>query len=153
MGRQEQELLLEMRKADEEMTHQLGRAPVDGELALRLGVTEDDIGEARRAGLVFSAYSLDAPLSDRDDPAQLADLLGEDDEAIELAIDMEAVNSHLEELPEREQRILVLRFWGNLSQAEIGGRLGMSQMHVSRLLSRALAHLRDRLIGEPAGSE
>jgi RNA polymerase sigma-B factor len=153
VGRQEQELLLEMRKADEEMTHQLGRAPVDGELALRLGVSEDDIGEARRAGLVFSAYSLDAPLSDRDDPSQLADLLGEDDEAIEHAIDMEAVNSHLEELPEREQRILVLRFWGNLSQAEIGGRLGMSQMHVSRLLSRALAHLRDRLIGEPAGSE
>jgi RNA polymerase sigma-B factor len=102
---------------------------------------------------VFSAYSLDAPLSDRDDPMQLADLLGEDDEAIELAIDMESVNSHLEELPEREQRILVLRFWGNLSQAEIGGRLGMSQMHVSRLLSRALAHLRDRLIGEPAGPE
>jgi RNA polymerase sigma-B factor len=128
--------------------------PADGELALRLGVTEDGIGEARRAGLVFSAYSLDAPLSDRDDdPAQLADLLGEDDEAIEHAIDMEAVNSHLEELPEREQRILVLRFWGNLSQAEIGGRLGISQMHVSRLLGRALAHLRDRLIGEPAGSE
>ena len=174
VGRPEQELLLEMRKADEEMTHQLGRAPVDGlemrkaneelthqlgrapldaELALRLDVTEDDIAEARLASLAFSAYSLDAPLSDRDDPGQLADLLGEDDAAIELAIDTEAVNSHLEELPEREQRILVLRFWGNLSQAEIGGRLGMSQMHVSRLLSRALAHLRDRLIGEPAGPE
>ncbi|MGH3258811.1 MAG: SigB/SigF/SigG family RNA polymerase sigma factor [Streptosporangiaceae bacterium] len=153
VGRPEQELLLEMREATEEMTHQLGRAPVDGELALRLGVTEDDIGEARRAGQVFSAYSLDAPLSDREDAAQLADLLGDDDEAIELAINTEAVNSHLEELPEREQRILVLRFWGNLSQAEIGGRLGISQMHVSRLLSRALAHLKDRLIGEPAGSE
>jgi RNA polymerase sigma-B factor len=135
------------------MTHQLARVPVDGELALRLGVTEDDIGEPRRADLVFSACSLDAPLSDREDPAQLADLLGEDDEAVELAIDMEAVNSHLDELPEREQRILALRFWGNLSQAEIGGRLGISQMHVSRLLSRALAHLRGRLIGEPTGSD
>ena len=153
VGRPEQELLLEMRKANEELTHQLGRAPLDGELARRLDVTEDDIAEARLASLAFSAYSLDAPLSDRDDPGQLADLLGEDDAAIELAIDTEAVNSHLEELPEREQRILVLRFWGNLSQAEIGGRLGMSQMHVSRLLSRALAHLRDRLISEPAGPE
>jgi RNA polymerase sigma-B factor len=55
----------------------------------------------------------------------------------------------LEELPEREQRILVLRFYGNLSQGEIGQRLGMSQMHVSRLLSRALAYLRDKLTSEP----
>jgi RNA polymerase sigma-B factor len=70
-----------------------------------------------------------------------------------LAIDMEAVSSHLEELPEREQRVLALRFWGNLTQAEIGGRLGISQMHVSRLLARALAYLRDQLTSEPAGSE
>jgi RNA polymerase sigma factor (sigma-70 family) len=65
----------------------------------------------------------------------------------------EAVHSHLEELPEREQRILALRFWGNLTQADIGGRLGISQMHASRLLSHALAHLRDRLTSGPAGSE
>lgn len=61
------------------------------------------------------------------------------------AVDIEAVTTDLDELPEREQHILALRFWGNLSQAEIGGRLGISQMHVSRLLSRALTQLRDRL--------
>jgi RNA polymerase sigma-B factor len=61
------------------------------------------------------------------------------------------VNAHWDELPEREQRILVMRFYGNLSQTEIGDRLGISQMHVSRLLSRALAHLRERLT-EPAMS-
>ena len=146
--RQQKELLLAMRKMNEAMTQQLGRFPADSELARRLGVTEDDIAEARRADLVFSACSLDAPLSDREDPSQLSDLLGEDDQAIEHAVDMGAVTTHLDELPEREQHILALRFWGNLSQAEIGGRLGISQMHVSRLLTRALDHLRARLIGE-----
>ena len=149
--RQAQELLLEMRKANEEMLQQLGRAPDDSELALRLGVTEDEVLEARQADLVFSTYSLDAPLSDREDPALLADLLGEDDHAVEHAIDMESVNAHWDELPEREQRILVMRFYGNLTQTEIGDRLGISQMHVSRLLSRALAHLRDQLM-EPVGA-
>jgi RNA polymerase sigma-B factor len=149
--RQAQELLLEMRKATEEMTHQLGRMPDDHELAERLGVPEDDVLEARQADLVFSTYSLDAPLSDREDPAQLADLLGEDDQAVEHTIDMESVNTHWNELPEREQRILVMRFYGNLTQTEIGDRLGISQMHVSRLLTRALAHLRTQLT-EPMGA-
>ena len=58
---------------------------------------------------------------------------------------MEAVNAHWDDLPEREQRILVMRFYGNLTQAEIGDSLGISQMHVSRLLSKALAYLRGRL--------
>jgi RNA polymerase sigma-B factor len=59
---------------------------------------------------------------------------------------MEAVSTHWEELPEREQRILVMRFYGNLTQTEIGERLGISQMHVSRLLARALDHLKSRLL-------
>jgi RNA polymerase sigma-B factor len=144
--RQAQELLLEMRKASEVMTHQLGRAPEPGELAERLGVTEDDLLEARQVDLAFSTYSLDAPLSDRDDTAMLADVLGEDDHAVEHAIDMASVSTHWDELPEREQRILFLRFYGNLTQTEIGERLGISQMHVSRLLSRALGHLRSQLL-------
>jgi RNA polymerase sigma-B factor len=143
--RQTQELLLEMRAATEQLTHQLGRAPDDQEMARRLNVTEAEVMQARQANLVFSAYSLDAPISDQEDSAELADLLGEDDEAVEHVLDMEAVNAHWEELPEREQRILVLRFYGNLTQAEIGDRLGISQMHVSRLLERALSHLRKRL--------
>jgi RNA polymerase sigma-B factor len=147
--RQVQELLLEMRTMTGDLAQQLGRAPDDGELAAALNVTEDDIREARQASLVFSASSLDAPLSDQDDAALLADVLGEDDHAVEHAIDMDAVQAHLDELPEREQRALVLRFYGNLSQAEIGQRLGISQMHVSRLLTRALAYLRGKLTGDP----
>jgi RNA polymerase sigma-B factor len=144
--RSAQELLLELRKANEELTHELGRAPGQGELAEQLGVSEDDMQEARQADLMFSTYSLDAPLSDREDPALLADMLGDDDPAVAHTIDMEAVNAHWEELPEREQRILVMRFYGNLTQTEIGDRLGISQMHVSRLLARALAHLRSKLL-------
>ena len=147
--RSAQELLLELRKATEELTQQLGRAPGDAELAERLGVSQDDMQEARQADLVFSTYSLDAPLSDRDDPAMLADVLGDDDPGVAHTIDMEAVSAHWEELPEREQRILVMRFYGNLTQTEIGERLGISQMHVSRLLARALGHLKSRLL-DPA---
>ena len=147
--RSAQELLLELRKATEELTQQLGRVPEEAELAERLGVSSDDMQEARQADLVFSTYSLDAPMSDRDDPALLADMLGEDDPDVAHAIDMEAVNKHWEELPEREQRILVMRFYGNLTQTEIGERLGISQMHVSRLLARALGHLKGRLL-DPA---
>jgi RNA polymerase sigma-B factor len=144
--RSAQELLLSLRKASEELTQQLGRPPTEQELAERLGVSADDMQEARQADLVFSTYSLDAPLSDRDDPALLADMLGDDDPAMTHTIDMEAVNAHWEELPEREQRILVMRFYGNLTQTEIGDRLGISQMHVSRLLTRALTHLKGRLL-------
>ncbi len=146
--RSAQELLLDLRKASEELTHQLGRTPAEEELANRLGVSDDDMREAREADLVFSTYSLDAPVFDRDDPSLLADLLGDDDPGVAHAIDMEAVNAHWDELPEREQRILVMRFYGNLTQTEIGGRLGISQMHVSRLMARALAHLRSRLLDQ-----
>jgi len=105
--------------------------------------------EARHAHLAFTTYSLDAPLSDREDPALLADMLAEDDNAVEHATDIEAVNAHLDQLPEREQRILMLRFYGNLTQDQIGDRLGISQMHVSRLLTRALTYLRDQLTTDP----
>jgi RNA polymerase sigma-B factor len=144
--RSAQELLLELRKANEDLTQQLGRVPTEDELAERLGVSAEDMREARQADLMFSSYSLDAPLSDREDPALLADLLGDDDPGVMHAIDMESVNAHWDELPEREQRILVMRFYGNLTQTEIGDRLGISQMHVSRLLTRALTHLKSKLL-------
>ncbi len=145
--RSAQELLLELRKATEELTQQLGRSPEEAELAERLGVSRDDMQEARQADLVFSTYSLDAPMSDRDDPALLADMLGDDDPEVAHTIDMEAVNKHWDELPEREQRILVMRFYGNLTQTEIAEQVGISQMHVSRLLTKALTKLRSQLDG------
>ena len=145
--RQDQELLLEMRAAEEALVQQFGRTPENGELARHLGVPEDDVRHARQAHLAFTTHSLDAPLSHGDDPAALADILGEDDPAVAHATDIEAVRTHLDELPEREQRILMLRFYGNLTQEQIGDRLGISQMHVSRLLERALAYLRAQITG------
>jgi RNA polymerase sigma-B factor len=143
--RQAQELLLEMRTAEEVLTQQVGRTPDDSELARHLGVPEDDVLEARQADLAFAAYSLDASLSDDDAYSPLADVLGEDDPALTHAVDMEAVYAHLDQLPEREQRILFLRFYGNLTQEQISDRLGISQMHVSRLLKRALSYLRAQI--------
>jgi RNA polymerase sigma-B factor len=150
VSRPAQELLLEMRDAVENLTHELGRLPADAELAARLGVTEEELREARQAAEGFTALSLDAPLAGHEDPGDLGSLLGEDDAAVDRAVDMEAVAQHWDELPQREQRILVLRFYGNLTQEEIAGRLGISQMHVSRLLARALDQLRSRLLRDQA---
>lgn len=148
VSRQAQELLLAIRAADEQLTHRLGRIPDDAEVAEHLGVSETDVLDARQADLAFCAYSLDAPLSGSDEPALLADVLGDEDADVERTIDVEAVQVHVDELPLREQRILVMRFYGNLTQSEIGARLGISQMHVSRLLSRSLTYLRRRLLAD-----
>jgi RNA polymerase sigma-B factor len=145
VARPVQELLLEMRGAIEQLTHELGRRPLDSDIATRLGVSTDDLHEAQQAAEGFSALSLDAPAGGGEDAADLGELLGGNDVAIEQAEDMEAVFSHWEQLPRREQRILVMRFYGNLTQEEVASRLGISQMHVSRLQARALARLRDWL--------
>ena len=105
-----------------------------------------NLREARRADMVFQPASLDAPLAGRPDAASLADVLGEEDPEVEHTLDMESVAAHWGELPRREQKILLLRFYGDMTQAEIGQQLGISQMHVSRLLAHALGHLRQRLL-------
>ena len=143
-----QELRLELRKASADLTQQLSRTPRDAELASYLHVSEESVREAQAASSAFQAMSLDAPLPDaRDEGSSLADLLGEEDPELELAIDMESVRTHWNELPDRERRLLVMRFYGNMTQSEIGERLGISQMHVSRLLARALGYLRERIAG------
>ncbi len=145
--RSAQELVLEMRKAARELTQQLGRTPGDAELASRLRVSVGELLDARRADLGFHAWSLDAPMSGEDDAASLAELLCEEDSQVEHTLDMAAVSAHWNELPERQQRILLMRFYGNMTQAEIGGILGISQMHVSRLLTQSLTYLRECLLG------
>lgn len=144
--RSAQELLLQVRKARGELAQQLGRSPSDEELAAHLGVTAEDLMDARRADMVFHSHSLDAPVYGEEDPTSLADLLGQDDPRVEHTLDMESVLRHWNDLPEREQHILTMRFYGNMTQAQIGERLGISQMHVSRLLARALGYLRSCLL-------
>jgi len=145
--RSTQELRLELCRVRAELTQQLSRAPRDEELAQRLGISDEDLRDAQRADLAFQASSLDAPRSGGPDPGNLADLLGEDDPQLEHTLDMESVWAHWGELPEREQRLLMMRFYGNMTQAEIGDRLGISQMHVSRLLAGALDYLRGCVLG------
>ena len=142
-----QELLLEMRGAVEDLTHELGRQPDDTELAGRLGVTAEEVREARQAAGGFSVLSLNAPTEGDDELSELGDLLGREDEGFGQALDMAAVERHWDALPRREQRILIMRYYGNHTQAEVAAELGISQMHVSRLQDRALGRLRDLLLG------
>lgn len=144
--RSAQELLLQVRRARGELAQELGRSPSDEELASHLGVGLDELVDARRADMVFHAHSLDAPLNG-EDLTSLGDLLGDEDPQVEHTLDMESVLAHWNDLPEREQHILAMRFYGNMTQTEIGERLGISQMHVSRLLARALGYLRSCLLG------
>ncbi len=141
-----QERVLQVREATRVLTQRLGHVPADAELAHHLGISDEELREARRADLVFQPASLDAPLAGGPDAATLADVLGEEDRDVEHALDMESVAAHWGELPRREQKILLLRFYGDMTQAEIGQQLGISQMHVSRLLAHALGHLRHRLL-------
>ncbi len=141
-----QELRLELRNAAAELTGELGRIPADAELARRLNVSDDDVRAARQADLAFQAASLDSPVTTQDGSASLSDLLGDEDPELEHVIDMQAVWTHWGELPGREQQLLLMRFYGNMTQSEIGQQLGISQMHVSRLLAEALSYLRAHLV-------
>jgi RNA polymerase sigma-B factor len=148
--RSTQELRLELCRARADLTQQLSRAPKDDELAEHLGISHDDLRDAQSADLAFQASSLDAPRSAGPDPGNLADILGEDDPQLEHTLDIESVWAHWGDLPVREQRLLMMRFYGNMTQAEIGERLGISQMHVSRLLAGALRYLREHVLGQDA---
>jgi RNA polymerase sigma-B factor len=145
--RSAQELRQELRRARSELTQDLARSPRADELAEHLGISDADLREAERAEVVFQASSLDAPLSDAPDAATLAELTGAEDPQLEHALDIQAVWTHWSDLPERQQHLLLMRFYGNMTQAEIGERLGISQMHVSRLLSGALDYLREHIVG------
>jgi RNA polymerase sigma-B factor len=150
VDRPAQELRLAIREASVTLTQQLARAPRRAELAEYLHVSEDQITEAQSASQAFQAVSLDAPLSTEDGTASLGDLIGEEDPQLAQTVDLESVRAHWDELDAQCQLLLTLRFYGNMTQAEIGDRLGVSQMQVSRLLRRTLDYLRDRLTGSPA---
>ena len=146
--RSAQDLVLEARKATSQLTHDLGRAPTQAEMARHLDVSGDDLRDAQRAELAFRPSSLDAPLAGPSGQATLADVLGEEDRRLEHVLGMQAVAAHWGELAPREQTILRMRFAGDMTQVQIGQQLGISQMHVSRLSTHALGHLRQRLLGQ-----
>src|SRR3954465_11498049 len=153
--RRVQELHLRLGKVVSSLSQDLGRSPTIGEIAERAGASEEEVLEAMEAGRAYRFASLDAPGSAGEDdtqtlasqlgedgPQALASQLGEDDPLMEGIEHRVALSPLIAELPRREQMILHLRFFEGLTQSEIAGRLGISQMHVSRLLARSLAKLR-----------
>jgi RNA polymerase sigma-B factor len=149
--RSEQELILRIRAATGPLTQDLGRTPGESDLARHLGVSVADVRQAQQAELAFQPTSLDAPLPGQPGTSTVADYLGQEDPRLEHMLSMQAVATHWGELTLREQEILLLGFRGGLTQTEIGRRLQISQMHVSRLRAHALGHLRSRLLDlEPA---
>jgi RNA polymerase sigma-B factor len=143
-----QELKLSLTKATSELSQKNGRSPTVGELAAHLGLSEEEILEGLESANAYSAVSLDAPDGGDDDSPAVADSLGMMDDALEGVEYRESLKPLLEQLPPREKKILMLRFFGNMTQSQIAGELGISQMHVSRLLARTLAQLRQGLLVE-----
>jgi RNA polymerase sigma-B factor len=142
-----QELVVQVRAVSGQLTQELGRMPAESDLARYLGVSGGEVREARRAELAFQPGSLDAPIGSESGTRTLAELLGDEDPRIEHMLGMRAVAAHWRELAPREQKILIMRFYDDMTQAQIGQQLGLSQMHVSRLIARALGYLRPRLLG------
>lgn len=138
-----QERSLDLGRATEKLTQQLNRAPTDGELARELDIDPDEVGEARNAGRAYRSSSIDKPAESTG--LSLLDRLEETDPTLFNTEERIMISEVIESLPVRQQQILTLRFDEDLTQSEIGGILGISQMHVSRLLSRAIEELRNKL--------
>jgi len=142
-----QELRLAITEANATLTHSLGRSPTVADVATHLGVTEEDVLEGLEGARAYNATSLSTPIS-ADGTTELGDTLGGEDYEYELAETRVALGPALATLDEREQKILTLRFYGNLTQSQIADQIGISQMHVSRLLTKALTKLRGQLAAD-----
>ncbi|KRV48754.1 RNA polymerase subunit sigma [Wenjunlia vitaminophila] len=143
-----QELRLDLAKAGDDLAQELDRAPTVAELSQRLDLPEEEVLEGMAASNAYTASSLDAQPEDDDSEGALADRIGYEDHDIEGVEFRESLKPLIADLPARDRRILSLRFVGNMTQSEIGEELGISQMHVSRLLSRTLTRLRSGLLVE-----
>ena len=139
-----QELRLAITEANGTLTHRLGRSPTIADIAAHLDRTEEDILEGLEGARAYHATSLSTPIT-TDGNTELGDTLGSEDHEYELAETRVALGPALATLDEREQKILTLRFYGNLTQSQIADQIGISQMHVSRLLTKALTKLRGQL--------
>jgi RNA polymerase sigma-B factor len=143
-----QELKLSLAKATSELSQKNGRSPTVAELATFLGMSDEDVLEGLESANAYSTVSLDTPESGDSDALAVADTLGVIDESLEGVEYRESLKPLLDRLPPRERRILLLRFFANMTQSQIAIELGISQMHVSRLLARTLAQLREGLLVE-----
>ncbi|GAA4785415.1 RNA polymerase sigma factor SigF [Actinomycetospora chlora] len=139
------DLNVTLSSAMSQMSQTLGRAPNATELAEHLGIGKEEVLEALEASNAYRSGSLDEMLVDDPDSGTVSDLLGEADGALEQVEYQQSLAPLLEKLPQRERTIIMLRFFKNMTQSQIAEQVGISQMHVSRLLAKTLAQLRDGL--------
>lgn len=148
--RRVQELSMRARKTSEQLCQQRGRSPTYAELAAELGVVEEDVIEAIEVGRQYEMLSIDSVSTGSEGEGAVPELdrRGEPDPDLEDIGDRDQVRRALEQLSDRERVIIVLRFFREMSQQEVGDRLGISQMHVSRLQWKALDRLRQIMVRE-----
>jgi len=148
-----QELRISLGQATAELSQRSGRAPTVAELAAYLGISQDEVIEGLEGAQAYSTTSLDAQVAGSDGDGggspTLGDRLGSEDLDLEAVEYRESLRPLLAALPSRERRILALRFFHGMTQSQIAEEVGISQMHVSRLLAKSLAALRDGLTDEP----
>ncbi|MDX6373048.1 MAG: polymerase sigma-B factor [Nocardioidaceae bacterium] len=144
-----QELRMQIGATSAELTQTLGRSPTARELAERIGCSVEEVLEGIESSNAYSTLSLDASDGDEDGTGTMLDAIGIEDENIEHVEIRESIKPLLDRLGAREKRILLLRFFKNMTQSQIAEEIGVSQMHVSRLLSRTLDQLRTSLEQEP----
>jgi RNA polymerase sigma-B factor len=144
--RQLQELRLTLTKAIDELTQTLQKSPSVHELAEHLSISEDEVLQGLECGRAYNTQSIDPLLDPGDDEVPLAAVVGTIDHGFDRVEDRHAIKPLMEQLPERDRRMLQMRFFENKTQTEIAEELGISQMHVSRLLTRTLADLREQLL-------
>lgn len=140
-----QELRIAISDANATLAHSLGRSPTVADIAAHLDLTEEAVLEGLEGARAYKSASLSAPLGGEESGTTLGDSMGQADLGFELADLRLTIGAALDALTERERRIIMLRFYGNQTQTQIAEQVGVSQMHVSRLLTKALAKLRDRM--------
>ncbi|WP_329213403.1 SigB/SigF/SigG family RNA polymerase sigma factor [Streptomyces sp. NBC_01485] len=146
--RRVQDLRNKVRVARRELTQNPGAAePSVADVAAHTGLTEDEVNAGLEALESFSTLSLDAELPAGDDGYSLADTLGGPDSSFDIVVDRESAKEGLRRLPERERTILYMRFFEDMTQSKIADRLGISQMHVSRLINRSCERVRRQALG------
>jgi RNA polymerase sigma-B factor len=137
-----QERIMQVNQAMDRMSRDLGRSPTPAEIAAEVDLTVEVVLESLEAAVAYEATSLDAPRAGDPDGESYAESMGEEDGAYEQIEYLESIAPTMRALPERDRLVLKLRFEDDLTQSEIADQIGVSQMHVSRLIRRALTRLR-----------
>lgn len=140
-----QELRMTIGTASEELSQELGRSPTPAEIAGRIGVSVEDVMDAIESRNAYATLSLDSGDSSEEGPSNIIDGIGSEDEGLEHVEIRESIKPLLARLPAREKQILLLRFFKGMTQAQIASEVGISQMHVSRLLNKTLDEMRESL--------